>query len=144
MSLSTTTPVIATLTPAVEPVSAVKLSLSQLDVMRAFFCYEFEVATLDRESLPEATEDAVAEWIEALQMSGLFAPAELRTMTEVWLSEPASLISLLVDEGDEVAVRGGDLTGAEAKVVASGSDVPEATRPMVIEGVSADSLLRAS
>ncbi len=143
MSLSATTPVVATPTPAVELDSAVRLSRSQLDVMRAFFCYEFEVATLDRESVPEATEDAVAEWIEALQMSGLFASAELRTMTEVWLNEPASLVSLLVGDVDEAAARYATV-GDESKVVTAGDAVPEAAGPMGVEGTSADSLLRAS
>jgi hypothetical protein len=84
---------------------AASLSASQLDMMRAFFCYEFEVARLDRESVPEVTADAVAEWVEALSMSGLFMPSELRTMTSAWLTEPEALVSLLVGDVDEVAAR---------------------------------------
>lgn len=81
------------------------ISTSQLEMMRAFFSCEFEVALLDRESMPEASPEAVAEWIEALEMSGLFAPSELRTMSNAWLGEPDALVSLLVGDIDEVAAR---------------------------------------
>lgn len=87
------------------PSEAASLSQSQLEMMRAFFCYEFEVSQLDRDTVPAATPEAVEEWIEALGMSGLFAPAELRTMSAAWLSEPDALVSLLVGNIDEVAAK---------------------------------------
>ncbi|WP_072807041.1 hypothetical protein [Rhodococcoides yunnanense] len=90
------------------------LSHGQLDMMRAFFCYEFEVARLDRSSLPEATTEVVAEWVEALEMSGLFVPSELRTMSQAWLSEPDALVSLLVGDVDEIAARRETADAADA------------------------------
>lgn len=81
------------------------LSSNQLEMMRAFFCYEFEVSRLDRESVPAVTEDAVEEWIDALGSSGLFAPAELRSMGAAWRAAPEALIDLLVGDVDEVAAR---------------------------------------
>lgn len=80
------------------------VSSSQLEMMRAFFCYEFEVDRLDLDSLPEATPEAVAEWVDALAMSGLFAPTELHAMSSAWLSEPEVLIHIL-SGADEVAAR---------------------------------------
>jgi len=80
------------------------ISHTQLEMMRAFFCYEFEVDRLDLDSLPEATPDAVAEWVEALAMSGLFAATELRAMSRAWLTEPRTLV-LLLSGSDEVAAR---------------------------------------
>lgn len=81
------------------------LSHNQLEMMRAFFCYEFEVAQLDHESVPAATEDAIDEWVEALEMSGLFASAELRTIGNAFRSEPSAVVSLLVGNVDEIAAR---------------------------------------
>lgn len=97
------------------------LSSNQLDMMRAFFCYEFEVARLERTSLPEATAEVVSEWVGALEMSGLFAPAELRTMAEAWLSEPDQLVSLLVGDVDEIAARR-DVGSTVEGVTSSGAD----------------------
>ncbi len=82
------------------------VSRAQLDMMRAFFCYEFEVEQLDRNSLPAATVDAVEEWVEALAMSGLFAPTELRAMAQAWSRAPEALIRLLSGV-DEVTARRG-------------------------------------
>ena len=97
------------------------LSRSQLDMMRAFFCYEFEVARLERTSLPEATPEVVAEWVGALEMSGLFAGAELRTMADAWLREPESLVSLLVGDVDEIAARR-EVGSTVEGVASSGAD----------------------
>lgn len=87
------------------PAETAALSPTQLEMMRAFFCYEFEVARLDSETVPVVTREAIREWIEALEMSGLFAPTELRTMSAAWLSEPEALVALLVGDVDEVAAR---------------------------------------
>jgi hypothetical protein len=81
------------------------LSQGQLDMMRAFFCYEFEVARLDRSSLPEPTVEVVAEWIQALETSGFFVSSELRAMAKAWASEPEALVALLVGDVDEIAAR---------------------------------------
>ncbi|ORI14497.1 hypothetical protein [Rhodococcus sp. 1168] len=97
------------------------LSRSQLDMMRAFFCYEFEVSRLERTSLPEATPEVVAEWVGALGMSGLFAPAELLTMAEAWLREPESLLALLVGDVDEIAARR-EVGATVEGVISSGAD----------------------
>lgn len=90
------------------------LSSNQLDMMRAFFCYEFEIDELERTALPDATAEVVSEWVGALEMSGLFAPAELRTMAEAWLSEPDQLVSLLVGDVDEIGARREVVSTAEA------------------------------
>ncbi|MDJ0362936.1 hypothetical protein [Rhodococcus sp. H29-C3] len=92
------------------------LSSNQLAMMRAFFCYEFEIDELERTVLPDATVEVVSEWVGALEMSGLFAPAELRTMAEAWLSEPDQLVSLLVGDVDEIAARREVVSTAEATV----------------------------
>lgn len=101
------------------------MSHTQLDMMRAFFCYEFEVERLDRDSLPTATPDAVAEWVEALAMSGLFAPTELRTMTQAWSHEPEALIRLLSGV-DVLAARRGNTDVADAEVAAVDPQTPAA------------------
>ncbi|OZC76293.1 hypothetical protein CH304_17245 [Rhodococcus sp. 15-649-1-2] len=107
MTLAHTRQDLADATPTVldAAVDSAPLSSSQLEMMRAFFSCEFEVARLDRESIPVATPDAVAEWIDALRMSGLFSPSEMRTMSAAWTSEPDALVSLLVGDVDEVAAR---------------------------------------
>ncbi|MDJ0395745.1 hypothetical protein QMK17_20700 [Rhodococcus sp. G-MC3] len=119
MTLADSRPVVAASSAVFDTASAstdaASLSVSQLEMMRSFFCYEFEVAQLDRESIPVPTSEAVAEWIEALAMSGLFVTSELRTMTDAWLSEPEALISLLVGDIDEVAARR-EVTGAVAEI----------------------------
>ena len=81
------------------------MSQGQLDMVRAFFCNEFQADSLDRTTMPEPTADAVAEWIDALASSGLFAPAEVHNISSVWNAEPDALVALLVGEVDEVAVR---------------------------------------
>lgn len=81
------------------------LTSSQLEMMRAFFCYEFEVAQLDRNSVPEATPESVEEWIEALEISGLFVASELQSMRLAWQSEPEALVALLIGDVDEIAAR---------------------------------------
>lgn len=122
MTLADSRPDIATSSVALDETSAdtASLSSSQLDMMRSFFCYEFEVALLDRESIPAATPEAVAEWIEALEMSGLFMSSELRTMTDAWLTEPEALVSLLVGDIDEVAARR-EVTDAVPEIVTKSS-----------------------
>lgn len=106
------------------------ISRTQLDMMRAFFCEEFEAEQSSRDTLPAATSDAVTEWVEALTTSGLFAPTELRAMTDAWSAEPDALVRLLsgVDEiaarrgvGDSIAADGtGDIQadGTDSGVVA--------------------------
>ncbi|NIL75970.1 hypothetical protein [Rhodococcus sp. B10] len=101
MTLADARPTVTTDATEPEP----SLTQGQLDMMRAFFCYEFEVARLERSSLPEATPDAVGEWIEALEMSGFFVSSEIRAMAQAWLAEPESLVALLVGDFDEVAAR---------------------------------------
>lgn len=118
MTLADACPAVTTDVP-VETTTAAQgtspsISHGQLDMMRAFFCYEFEVARLDRSSLPEATEEVVAEWIEALEMSGLFAPTELRVMAAAWIAEPDALVSLLVGDVDEIAARRETVTASES------------------------------
>ncbi|OZD08658.1 hypothetical protein CH275_04275 [Rhodococcus sp. 06-235-1A] len=81
------------------------MSQGQLDMVRAFFCNEFQSDSLDRSIMPEPTVDAVAEWIGALAASGLFAPAEVSNISSVWAAEPDALVALLVGEVDEIAVR---------------------------------------
>ncbi|WP_415977355.1 hypothetical protein [Rhodococcus sp. 077-4] len=81
------------------------MSQGQLDMVRAFFCNEFEADSLDRTTMPEHTTDAIAEWVEALENSGLFAPSEVRNISAVWASQPEAMISLLVGEVDEIAVK---------------------------------------
>ncbi|MBY4131515.1 hypothetical protein HQO83_24275 [Rhodococcus fascians] len=81
------------------------MSQGQLDMVRAFFCNEFQADSLDRSTMPEPTADAVAEWIDALASSGLFAPAEVHNISSVWNAEPDALVALLVGEVDEIAVR---------------------------------------
>ncbi|MCZ4080217.1 hypothetical protein O1W68_19915 [Rhodococcus sp. H36-A4] len=102
------------------------LSSNQLAMMRAFFCYEFEIDELERTALPDATVEVVSEWVGALEMSGLFAPAELRTMSEAWLSEPDQLVSLLVGDVDEITARREVVSTAEATV--SGAAVADLLR----------------
>ncbi|SNS85160.1 hypothetical protein [Rhodococcoides kyotonense] len=108
-------PALADAPPAVEAPSEAGPSLSQgqLDMMRAFFCYEFDVARLDRSALPEPTTEVVAEWIGALEMSGFFVSSELRAMAQAWISEPEALVALLVGDVDEIAARR-DTTSAGA------------------------------
>ncbi|OZD87844.1 hypothetical protein CH278_11795 [Rhodococcus sp. 05-2254-5] len=81
------------------------MSQGQLDMVRAFFCNEFQADSLDRTVMPEPTADAVAEWIDALSTSGLFAPAEVHNISAVWCAEPESMTALLVGEIDEIAVK---------------------------------------
>ncbi|MDV8025187.1 hypothetical protein [Rhodococcus sp. IEGM 1330] len=81
------------------------MSQGQLDMVRAFFCNEFQADSLDRTIMPEPTGDAIAEWIDALATSGLFAPAEVRNISSVWAAEPDALVALLVGEVDEIAVK---------------------------------------
>ena len=81
------------------------MSQGQLDMVRAFFCNEFQADSLDRSTVPEPTAEAVAEWVDALATSGLFAPAEVRNIASVWAAEPNTLISLLIGDVDEVAVK---------------------------------------
>ncbi|MCJ0980453.1 hypothetical protein MTX35_22335 [Rhodococcus sp. ARC_M12] len=81
------------------------MSQGQLDMVRAFFCNEFQADSLDRTTMPEPTSEAVSEWIDALATSGLFAPAEVRNISSVWAAEPETMISLLVGEVDEIAVK---------------------------------------
>nr|WP_314145296.1 hypothetical protein [uncultured Rhodococcus sp.] len=81
------------------------MSQGQLDMVRAFFCNEFQADSLDRSTMPEPTADAVAEWIDALVISGLFAPAEVRNISSVWAAEPETMVALLVGEVDEIAVK---------------------------------------
>lgn len=81
------------------------MSQGQLDMVRAFFCNEFEADSLDRSTAPELTAEAVAEWIDALNHSGLFAPAEVHNISAVWATEPQALVALLIGEVDEIAVK---------------------------------------
>lgn len=81
------------------------MSQGQLDMVRAFFCNEFQADSLDRTAMPEPTADAVAEWVDALSASGLFAPAEVHNISSVWCAEPESMTALLVGEIDEIAVK---------------------------------------
>ncbi|OZC56090.1 hypothetical protein CH306_15760 [Rhodococcus sp. 15-725-2-2b] len=81
------------------------MSQGQLAMVRAFFCNEFQADSLDRSTVPDPTADAVAEWIDALATSGLFAPAEVRNISSVWASEPETMVALLVGEVDEIAVK---------------------------------------
>jgi hypothetical protein len=81
------------------------MSKGQLDMVRAFFCNEFEADSLDRSTVPEPTAEAVAEWIDALTNSGLFAPAEVRNISSVWAAEPETLVAMLIGEVDEIAVK---------------------------------------
>ncbi|KZF09485.1 hypothetical protein A2J04_21885 [Rhodococcus sp. EPR-279] len=83
------------------------MSQGQLDMVRAFFCNEFEADSLDRSTVPEPTAEAVAEWIDALTNSGLFAPAEVRNISSVWAAEPETLVAMLIGEVDEIAVKRG-------------------------------------
>lgn len=101
MTLADTRPEVTT--PASS--DSADLSTSQLEMMRAFFGYEFEVELLDRESMPVVTVEAVDEWIEALEHSGLFVAAELQTMAHAWRAEPEALVSLLIGDVDEVAAK---------------------------------------
>ncbi|KZF11550.1 hypothetical protein A2J03_19395 [Rhodococcus sp. EPR-157] len=101
MTLADTRPEVTT--PASS--NSADLSTSQLEMMRAFFCYEFEVELLDRESVPAVTPEAVEEWIEALEHSGLFVAAELQTMARAWRAEPEALVALLIGDVDEVAAK---------------------------------------
>lgn len=94
----------------------VSMSRGQLDMVRAFFCYEFETDALARDTIPEPTADAVSEWIDALASSGLFANAEMRNIAAVWAAEPDALVSLLAGDIDEIAARRSD-----AGVLASAS-----------------------
>jgi hypothetical protein len=86
----------------------VSMSRGQLDMVRAFFCYEFETESLGRDTIPEPTPEAVAEWIDALAASGLFAGAEMRNIAAVWAAEPDALVSLLAGDVDEIAARRSD------------------------------------
>ncbi|KQU53463.1 hypothetical protein ASG84_24045 [Rhodococcus sp. Leaf278] len=81
------------------------MSQGQLDMVRAFFCNEFQADSLDRSVMPEPTAEAVTEWIHALATSGLFAPAEVHNISSVWNAEPDALVALLVGEVDEIAVK---------------------------------------
>lgn len=90
------------------------MSQGQLDMVRAFFCNEFEADSLDRSTVPEPTAEAVAEWIDALTNSGLFAPAEVRNISSVWAAEPETLVAMLIGEVDEIAVKRGAAVPAAA------------------------------
>lgn len=115
MTLADTRPAVTT-----ARIDSAELTASQLEMMRAFFCYEFEVARLDRDSVPAATAEAVAEWIEALEFSGLFVASELTAMRQAWLAEPEALVNLLVGDVDEVAARRDVLEVAPAKATVNG------------------------
>lgn len=80
------------------------LSPTQLEMMRAFFCEEFEIDRSAANQLPEPTPTAVAEWVDALTMSGLFAPSELNAMSDAWFTEPHAVVALLSGV-DEVTAR---------------------------------------
>ncbi|MDV6305418.1 hypothetical protein R3P93_22870 [Rhodococcus cerastii] len=90
------------------------MSQGQLDMVRAFFCNEFEADSLDRSTVPEPTAEAVAEWIDALTNSGLFAPAEVRNISSVWAFQPETLVAMLIGEVDEIAAKRGAAVPAAA------------------------------
>lgn len=83
----------------------IAMSRGQVDMVRAFFANEFDVVTLDRESIPEVSADAVAEWVDALAMSGLFLRAELDMFAGAWTAEPEAVIALLVGDIDEISAK---------------------------------------
>ncbi|WP_433713714.1 hypothetical protein ACQP2U_05705 [Nocardia sp. CA-084685] len=75
------------------------------DLVAAVFSYEFVDGGIDPDSLRRIHAGEIAEWVTALDRSGMFGKTAIATLSEQWQRDPRLLLEALLDEVDDVTRR---------------------------------------
>lgn len=71
----------------------------------ALFSYDFGTTGVAYDTLESLHRGEVDEWTDALERSGLFAPAEIAHLDRQWREQPSLLLEILLRDADQVTAR---------------------------------------
>ncbi|MEV4240011.1 hypothetical protein AB0J47_33095 [Nocardia sp. NPDC049737] len=72
------------------------------DLVAAVFSYEVVDGGIDPDSLRRIHAGDIAEWITALDRSGMFGKTAITTLSDQWHRNPRLLLDALLDDVDDV------------------------------------------
>ncbi|MFI6363533.1 hypothetical protein ACIBG0_12380 [Nocardia sp. NPDC050630] len=75
------------------------------DLVAAVFSYEFVDGGIDPDSLRRIHAGEIAEWVTALDRSGMFGKTAIATLSDKWQRDPRLLLEALLDDVDDVTRR---------------------------------------
>ncbi|WP_063038727.1 hypothetical protein [Nocardia pseudovaccinii] len=75
------------------------------DLVAAVFSYEVLDGGIDPDSLRRIHAGDIAEWVTALDRSGMFGKTVIATLTDEWQRTPRLLLEALLEDVDDVTRR---------------------------------------
>ncbi|WP_149361985.1 Clp protease/crotonase-like domain-containing protein [Lolliginicoccus suaedae] len=75
------------------------------ELVRAILAYERADNSSDWEFIDAIRNGDIDHWMEAIEASALFAPAELRRLRDSFEADPEQLVAVLLEGADDVADR---------------------------------------